>query len=86
MTLIMGFATYFHCNGKLLQDWNKEGMSSDSCSQKKKNHSGECKGARIEFKYVDVIPKKGKKKNRQSHQKCSTMLTLFSEILNKDLS
>lgn len=35
----------------------------------KKNHSGECKGARVEFKYVDVIPKKGKKKKQAKSPK-----------------
>lgn len=34
-------------------------MSSDSCFQKN-YHSGEWKGARVEFENVDVIPKKEK--------------------------
>ena len=51
----------------------------------RKNITRECKGGRVEFGNVDAIPKKEKKKIRQSHQKCSMMHTLFSEDLSRDL-
>lgn len=46
----------------------------------KKNHSGECKGARVEFKYVDVIPKKGKKKTGKVTKNALQCLLYFQKF------
>lgn len=46
-------------------------------------HALKRKSARVEFENVDVIPKKcryNSKKDSSSHQKCSVMHVLFSEI------